>query len=287
MHPLPFAAQSLWRNKLLTGATLLIMTLILFIFNVMFTVNLMAHAAIQALDQKIDLILYLKEGADPLLVEKLVQELKTLPEVVNVTHTTKTMALQELQQDFPEELGDLTLENPLPASIQILTQKPEDQTTVLNYIQESSSKALLGNIEQNDTNRAIVKNLIAISNFTEKLLLGIMITFLAASVLMVANAIHLTIFSRRRELQVMQLVGAKPQVIRTPFLIEGAFYGIASALIALLGLAAFTRWVDFSMLGLLETNIPYVKLGVAQIVIGATVGMASSALALHVHLKRS
>ena len=142
---LKLAMDNLWRNKLLTSATILIMALILFIFNIIFTVNVVANKAIENLEAKVDLIIYLNDAADPLLINQLIQDLEAFPETKDVTYLSKEEALQSLLDKYSDDVNPFSaydLENPLPASIQVITEKPEDHETLLSYIEQSSYASL-------------------------------------------------------------------------------------------------------------------------------------------------
>ncbi len=284
------AIDSLWRNKLLTVATIAVMGLILFIFNVIFMVNVLANQAIDSLESKVDMIFYLEDDADSLVVNQLVQELASLPEIETATYITKEAALQTLLEKY-EESGESDpfstygIANPLPASIHITTFQAEDQETIMNYLLQTHYDTILMDIESNEENRQIVQNLIQVTTFTRKLLLGIIVTFLLGSTMIIANAIHITIFNRKKEINIMHLVGATPNFIRSPFLIEGAIYGLCSALIGVLLLMAFSTTLDLSNFTYLTLNIHYLSLFITQAFLSMLLGMISSSLATRFYLK--
>lgn len=288
MLSIRLAFQNLWRNKLLTAATILIMGLILFIFNVIWSVNWVGRNAIAELESKVDLILYIKDDADPLLVNQLTQDLKTFPETVEVNFTSKDNALAGLLAKYPEDLNPFqnsTLKNPLPASLQILTQKPEDHDVILAYLDQSPHKNLLIDTQSNRENRAIVEQLLLITGFSKKILLGIVATFILGSILIIANAIHMTIFTRRHEIRVMQVVGATHNFIRAPFIVEGAFYGISSVILGILLFWIFLTSLQLNKIAFINLEFPYLGLIGLEIIFSTIVGIISSVLAVHTYLK--
>lgn len=282
------AIQNLWRNKLVTGATILIMTLILLIFNIIFTVNVIARDAITELKSKVDLILYLKDDTDPLIANRLIKELEAFPETKTITYTSKDQALAGLLDKYSADLNpftDTNLDNPLPANIQIITEKPEDHEVILTYLEQANYENLVMDVESNRENQQIATTLLKVTRFSEKLLLGIIVTFIIGSLLIIANAITMTIFHRKKEIQIMQIVGANLNFIRAPFLIEGAFYGILSVFLSMGLLLGFIQSIDLSQITFLTGNLNYTLLFITQILIGAIIGMASSHFALHYYLK--
>ncbi len=284
------ALSNLWRNKLLSSATIIVMGLILFIFNVIFTVNVLANQAINELEAKVDMIFYLQETADSILINQLVQELESLPETATVTYISKEEALNNLLEKY-EETGEdnpfdtYDLENPLPASVHVITEDAADHETIMNFLMQTQYDTVLLDIESNEENRQIVQNLIHITTFTHKLLLGIIITFLIGSAMIIANAIHITIWGRKKELNIMKLVGASPGFIKAPFLMEGALYGLFSSLIGVLLLAGFIHTLELETFSYLDLNIHYFSLFLIQALICILMGMTASFLATHYYLK--
>jgi len=111
----------------------------------------------------------------------------------------------------------------------------------------------------------------------------------AAAVALIANTIHMAIYARREELEIMRLVGASSWFIRTPFLIEGVIEGIVGAGLAV---AAVTGLYNLArdrlealpeFINLAIDSAFLVRRGVLVVVFGAVVGFAGSSLSLAVH----
>jgi cell division transport system permease protein len=287
---LKMALSNLWRNKLLTFATVAVMGLILFIFNVIFMVNVLGNEAISELEAKVDMIFYLQENADQLVVNQLVQELDALPETTSVSYTSKDQALSDLLDKYAETgevdpFESFDLENPLPASIHVTTVQAEDHDTVLGFIMQAHYDSVLLDIESNEENRQIIQNLLHITTFTKKLLMGIVVTFLLGSTMIIANAIHITIWGRKKELNIMKLVGAAPGFIKAPFLVEGALYGLLSAIIGVCLLMVFTESLSLENFSYINLNVRYLPLFLIQAVLSMLIGALSSFFATHYYLK--
>lgn len=286
---LRLAIDNLLRNKFLTIATILLMALILLIFNIIFSVNLIARQGIADLQEKVDLIVYLENDADAILINQVVQALDKLPEVTSVIYTTKEEALASLLDKYSDKINPFTtfdLDNPLPASLQIITAQPEDHQTVLEYLNLPNYEGLFLDIEMNAENEQIVTNLTQITQFSEKILFGIVTTFLIGSLLIIANAIHVTIFNRKREIEIMRLVGANLHFIRSPFVIEGAFYGLGSVLLSFGVFILFAQAIDLSSITWLQGEIYYGRLFVVQLLASLLLGMSSSLLAIQHYLNK-
>jgi len=168
------------------------------------------------------------------------QDLKALPHVARVEYISKEKALQELREDLgKEKAGELTSqlnENPLPVSYRIT---PDDAAN-LDGIQE----AIFGPDGRRQTISPIVEKPFDRTQDSEKIeqvtgalkivLTVITLLLVVASLMLVGNTIRLSIYTRRREVEVMRLVGATRWFIRWPFMIEGVVVGFAGGLVAIL-----------------------------------------------------
>lgn len=283
------ALDNMIRNKWLTIATILIMGIILFIFNVIFTVNLLAQESIKNLKGQVDLILYLKDDADTLSINRLIDNLEENPDIKTIHYTSKEEALDELLKKYGDAVNpfmNYDLENPLPGSIQIVATSPEKHEAILKAIQNSNDKEVFLSITAQAENQALSEQLIGITTFSQKLLLGILLAFVLGSGLVIANTIHINLFQRKKEVEIMKLVGAKPNFIRAPFMIEGIFYGTAAATLATILLIIFTKTINLNSTELVQVDIHFGKLLILEILVATTIGIMSSLIALHPLLKR-
>lgn len=262
----------------------------MFIFNVVMVLNILTESSIDKLGQKVDLIIYISDEAGTYEVTQILNNLKALPVVKDAEYTNKETALAEFLQSYPEKSDPFTeygLDNPLPSNIRIVTEQPADQQIVLEYIKNSSYKNYFLDIESSKENQEIVNKLVSLTNFAKKLILGVIVTFVFGSLLIIINAIHLSIFTRKTEIQIMQLVGAKPYMIMTPFIFEGAIYSIIAVLFSTALLFLFlvgsnlTNIVNFN-----ESFNPFILFGL-EFLGSLIIGIASSGIALNYYLKRN
>jgi cell division transport system permease protein len=169
------------------------------------------------------------------------ETLRGLPHVAQVEFITKAQALRELRQTLgvqkAHELTSQLHENPLPASFRLT---PDDAAnlgsikTALNETRPDGSKALspvLGRtFERQDASKQIEK----VTSALKIVLTVITALLILASLMLIGNTIRLSIYTRRREVEVMRLVGATRWFIRWPFMIEGVIVGFIGGLIAIL-----------------------------------------------------
>lgn len=282
--------QNIGRNLLLSVATTVMMGLILFIFNVIMVLNFLTQASIDKVNEKVDLILYLSDSATPYQITELTKEIESLPSVTEVEYTSKEKALQEFLTLYPDKADPFTnygIANPLPANVRIVTEKPEEQGMIVDYLRASSYSGLLLDIESSNENQEIVSRLVKVTNFTEKLIIGVIVTFVFGSLLIIINAIHLSIFTRRREIQIMQLVGARPSMIRFPFIFEGAIYSLVAVVFSFMLLIFFLEGANLdSFSDFKEHWNPLFFFG-TELIGSLALGIISSVIAINYYLRKT
>lgn len=256
---------NLWRNRLLSSATIVVIAVMICIFNGILAVNYISRQALTSLNEKVDLVFYLKEGTDFYSANQLASQLRQLPGVKSVDYVSKEQALQFVSKTYPETADFLlkfNLKNPLPASLSVSTASAEYHQTVYDFIESSSLGQYVeldGQTNGADEQKIIssaTKNLLGINNFVKQLVFWIVFIFIIGGALIIINAIRLTIFSRRNEIFIMRLVGASHYFIRLPFITEGLAYAVIALLLSfpLLFLGSQTLQLDsFDLLGELST----------------------------------
>lgn len=139
----------------------------------------------------------------------------------------------------------------------------------------------------------IVEQLLSVLSVVEKFLIGIVIALVLVTVFLVSNTIKITIFSRRKEIEIMRLVGASNFNIKLPFVVEGLFLGFLGSLIPILvtiyGYNALYELVNLEnispFLQLVEPT-PFIYIvSLVLLGMGTVVGMFGSASAVKKHLK--
>jgi cell division transport system permease protein len=171
-------------------------------------------------------------------IAQLREELLAIPHIDSVQYVTKAKALKELKDSLgAEKAAELTSglkTNPLPASFKIV---PDDaanlagiQSTIEPAKEEYFSSIVSGVFDRTQASAEIEEVTSAL-----KIVLSVITALLVlASLMLIGNTIRLSIFTRRREVEVMRLVGATRWFIRWPFMIEGVVVGFAGGFLAIL-----------------------------------------------------
>ena len=179
----------------------------------------------------------LYDDATRVEINSLQRELEAIPHVSDVTFITKAEALATLKQDLKDDtIVEQLHTNPLPASFEV---KADDAANL-----PAVEAAVYPNGPQGKAISPIISNPFDRTQSSEKIeqvtsALKIVLTVITAllvlaSLMLVGNTIRLSIYTRRREVEVMRLVGATRWFIRWPFMIEGVVVGFVGGLLAIL-----------------------------------------------------
>jgi cell division transport system permease protein len=184
-------------------------------------------------------------NATPAEVARLRGELQRAPHVKSIQFVSKQQGYEQEKKANPQAFA-LIGYNPLPDIFRVTPDHPEDSAVLRAELDQSSP---LGTRLVTDPAIAAVQNRQAQTNtiLSATRVIKITMALLAAllvfaSILLISNTIRLSLFSRRREVEVMKLVGATDWFIRWPFVLEGLFLGAigGAAAIGLLALAKVT-----------------------------------------------
>jgi cell division transport system permease protein len=154
-----------------------------------------------------------------------------------------------------QELGT----NPFPASINIKAKDPGQYGNIASYLEnknptDSSGAPIIDKINYQE-NKLIIDRLSTIIPAVEKGGTIIAIILAIVAVIVVFNTIRLITYTARDEIAVMKLVGASNSYVRGPLVVSGIMYGIISAILALLAMAALSYWSDNLVLRLAGVDV--------------------------------
>ncbi|GAB2849085.1 permease-like cell division protein FtsX [Actinocorallia aurea] len=162
--------------------------------------------------------------------EELISTLDSLPEVAEVEYETKTQAFERFQELFANTPGMIAAvqEGDIPDSLRVRLKDPSDFSSVISAADHSPG------VDQIVNERELLEKLFRILGGLQWAALFIALIQVFAAVLIVGNTVRLSAFSRRRETNIMRLVGASNMYIQLPFILEGAIAGVVGGVIAAL-----------------------------------------------------
>ena len=146
-----------------------------------------------------------------------------------VQFISKQQALREMEKKQPEAVKALP-SNPFPDALKLLPKNGDLTPVIGNELQA----AHLAGVQKIDWGGKLTHRVLHVTRVIESFFIAAAVLLILASTLLIANTIRLSIFSRRREIEVMKLVGATNWFVRGPFMLEGLLCGLAGALGAII-----------------------------------------------------
>ena len=179
---------------------------------------------------------YLKDGIAPAVRDQVRSAIEGTSNVKAVEYISKDQALRTAERKNPkafEEGEKLLGSNPLPASFRVVPQDPDRVHQIVSRLAPGGKPQVAG-IDEVRNREDDTDKILSATGLVKILTAGLAALLVLASVALIANTIRLSIFARRREVEVMKLVGATNWFIRWPFVIEGMIVGFMGGLVAVL-----------------------------------------------------
>lgn len=227
-----FSLQNFWRNLWLSTVTVSILTLALFSVNFFIGLHALLDTTIQSLERRVNVTVYFQQTAQESDISQFVSRLKGMQEVQSADIITKDDALARLKelyksdQNIQESLKELG-ENPLTASVIIRAKNIEGYSVILSTIDDAQYQTLIERRTFQDRTR-LIERIREMKANVKTIGMGVTIFLALIAALIVMNTIRITIYTRRREVGIMKLVGATNWFVRAPLFIEALLYSIVA-----------------------------------------------------------
>lgn len=287
------ALRSINRNAIPSFAAIASVVVTVLVLGVFIPVVQATTGAADEVRGRVLVDVYLKSNATDADVERVRQRLVDTKYVGNVEYVSKEQAYQEAKKQNPEAY-QLLGSNPLPDTFRVKPKDPDDTIKLVDQLspQTASGKRTvvdpaIGKVQSSREKAGKILNATGLVKWMMFVLVALLVI---ASVLLISNTIRLSLFSRRREVEVMKLVGATDSFIRWPFVIEGIVLGAAGGVLAVLllgvGKVAFLDPFvsDFALLKLPGT-INFFALAGILLASGIIVSALGSSLSLRRFLR--
>ena len=285
------AFKSVFRNFSLSLASISCITITLIIVAISIIVTFNVQSFTREMEKDLTIVVFLDADTTEDETNDIRERLEKMTNVESLTYQSKAAIKEEMSKEsdvFNEVMSTWDDEdNPLKDTFQVKVKDVEK-------ISDTAKK--IGRIDKVSTVRygeGMVDNLISAFEAAQKISYGMVIALILVTVFLIINTIKLTIFSRKREISIMRLVGASNFTIKTPFIIEGMVLGLFGSIIPILivcfGYIAlynhFDGYLYSRMITLIEPEpFIYMVSGIV-LVIGIIVGMIGSASAVRKYLK--
>lgn len=280
--------KNLGRNGWMTFASISAVTITLLILGVFLILAMNVNHLAQTVEKQVEIRVFLDTLATPENVKEVEQNIRAIPKVESVVFIPKAEGLKQLKESMGEKaylFDGLEKENPLPDSYVVKTKLPQDTADVAGQIKK------LEFVESVNYGQGTVEKLFAATSTIRNVGIAFIVGLGFTAMFLIANTIKLTIVARRREIEIMKLVGATNWFIRWPFLIEGVTVGFFGALVA----TAVVLAVNNYLLGKISDNlaflavpidaVPYIFVTAVLLAVGVVIGAVGSAIGLRRFLR--
>lgn len=283
--------KSVGRNLSLSIASISCITITLLIVGIALVVSYNVENVTKLVKEDFTIVAFIDVNATKEDIENLQNTIKDYSNVESVEHQTNKQIAEEMRKTSSElasiidSWSDDT--NPLYDTLLIKVKNTENISKTATKIEnlEFINKVKYG--------QGMVEDLLVIFKVLEKAMLIAMIALVLVTLFLITNTIKITIFSRKREIEIMRLVGASNINIKIPFIFEGLFLGVLGSVIPIIittyGYTALYKKFSgqlFSPFIKLIKPTPFIyEISLTLIIIGVLVGMYGSLKAVRKHLK--
>lgn len=285
------AFKSVFRNFSLSLASISCITITLLIVTVSILITFNVEHVTKIMESELTIVVFLQNDTEEEDIKELMTTLENKANVESLTYISKDAAKEDMRKEnevFNEIMGTWDEgTNPLSASFKLKVKNVDKISATANEIKKMDHVSIVNYGE--DT----VEKLLVGFDVAEKFSYGMVIALVLVTVFLIINTIKLTIFSRKREISIMRLVGASNFMIKTPFIIEGMVLGIIGSLVPILAtcfgyVALYNQlngYIGTPMFVLIKPEPFIYAVSIAITIIGMLVGMIGSASAVRKYLK--
>lgn len=217
--------KSLGRNSWMTFASASAVTVTLLLVGVFVMIMLNLNKVADDLEKDVEIKVLVELTSDEVAATQLETEIKKVSGVETVTYSTKEAELADLIKDFGENMGLSEQNNPLRAAFYVKASNPQDTEKVAEQIDR------LKNTYSVEYGEGKIEKLFDFLNVARNVGLVLILALLFTAMFLISNTIKITIVARRREIEIMKLVGATNGFVRIPFVLEGMWIGILGAIL--------------------------------------------------------
>lgn len=281
------AKKNIFRNGLMTVASLFTITCCLLILGLFTVLSFNVNYITQQIKDQCEVQVYIKDNTPLERISQIGDEILEVVNVKEISLFTKEDALAYVVEDMFEGNQELA------AGLENDTFRDSYKVRLVNieqtgYTVEALSQ--IADVEEVTNKQDVVNVIVNFSNVIKKLSILVMVLLLVVAVVIMANTIRLTVFNRRKEINIMKYIGATDRFIRVPFIIEGIMIGVIGAIIAF----GFMSWGYISLSEYIINTLsmfdllPYMNIapifGALFILTGSLIGMVGSLISMRKYL---
>jgi cell division transport system permease protein len=287
------ATRAVRRNAAPSFAALATVVVTLIVLGVFIPIVQATQGAANSVRDRVEVDVYMNTKATPAMDARAHHELLGIPNVAKVVFESKAQAFAQQKKQDPAAYALLS-SNPLPDTFHVYPNNPNNVLAIRSALMSTGPGGTThyfdGAVASVSNHKSDTQKLLQVTKLVTITAAVLTVLLILASVLLIANTIRLSLYARRREVEVMKLVGATDWFIRWPFMIEGTIVGALGALVAI-GVLGLTKVAlldplagSWTLLAAPRT-IPFVSLVLVLVGAGVAVSAAGSGLSLRRFLR--
>jgi cell division transport system permease protein len=287
------ASRALRRNAAPSFAALATVLLTMLVVGVFIPIVQATTGAANDVRKRVLVDVYLTRDATQSDATRVRELLLGTENVKRVEFVSKQEAYEQQREKDPEAF-ELLGSNPLPDTFRVTPEDPDDVLAIASALAPQAAAGgrapIDSSIDEVRTRRDDTTKILQVTRFVKLMAGTLAVLLIAASIFLIANTIRLSLYARRREVEVMKLVGATDWFIRWPFVIEGIIVGALGTLLAILLLAVGKIAIidplasDFALISAPET-MPFGILIAVMMAAGIGISAVGSGLSLRRFLR--
>jgi cell division transport system permease protein len=292
------SAVNFRRNWVMSLGAVITIYLSLLLVGISMATGFIVSEIVKSVEDKVSVQIFLKDGAATEDVEALQAWLLSDEMVDTVNYVSKEQALERFKEEMAgsPEIVENIRENPLPASLDVTLRDPREVQMMVDKIMVNELFLKVCDRPDNPEEslkygQQIVDRLFAFTRIVRYIGVVFVAMLAVVSLIFINNTIRLAIYSRRKEIGIMRLVGASNWFIRAPFLLEGIMQSLIGAALAILTILL----IQAALLPWLRDTLPFLpvdlsggamlQLSLVLVVAGVIIGLIGAGLALRRYLK--
>ena len=283
--------KSVFRNFSLSLASISCITITLIVVAIAIVLSQNVNNFASLVEGDVTIVTFLKRDITDDMTQDIRSQIDKLPYIDSVVYKSKMELSKEMMESsdvFSSVMQDWDEgSTPIQATFQVKVKDINE----IKYVADEISK--MDGVDIVKYGEGMVEQLVSLFDMVRKISIGMVIALIIVTAFLITNTIKITIFSRKREIEIMRLVGASNINIKIPFILEGLFLGVMGSIVPIV----LTIFGYTELFGKFDGQLfsPFIKLIVPEpfvyyislvlVIIGILVGMFGSYTAVRKHLK--
>ncbi len=284
------AKKNVVRNGLMSIASLFTIACCLVILGVFAILSSNVNFITDQIKDQCEVQLYIRTDAPEERVTAIGTEIQSVENVKEISLFTKEQTLEYAMNDMFEGnegmLDGFAEDNPFSDSYKIVLNDIEKTAETVSVLEQ------IPDVEKVVNKQDVVNTVLSVSGGVKKFSIVMMVVLLLVAIVIISSTVKLTVFNRRKEINIMKYIGATDRFIRVPFVLEGMIIGFLGAVVAFLvvfwsyfALLKYLAAINFNVFELVGIWEIAPQIAALFVVFGSLIGVVGSAVSMRKHLQ--